>query len=263
MKPAGRFRRLLGAAGAALVVLYATSAMAASATPPSELAEWTAVVIAGDWRAGPGQTTKAFDNGRRDIAKALVGVGFDPSNVLQYSLRPSWPGDDLKVVTSAKTAVSGFIDKARTARDGCLFYVTSHGLPGGVVFGPQLVMTPDMLRRLMVEACPARPSVVVVSACYAGAFLPTMAAPDRMVMTAARRDRASFGCGAKDVHTYFDDCMLQALPKAKGFIALPGAVKACVAAREKATRMRPPSEPQVSVGATFATLPEGLAFAKP
>jgi peptidase C13-like protein len=257
---AGRPPRRLRWLVAGAVLLLIPAAPAASASP---LADWTAVVVAGDWRAGEGKTTKAFDNGRRDVAKALVEAGFTPDNVLQYSLRPRWPGDDSKVVSDAKTAVTGFMAKAETARSGCLFYITSHGLRDGAIFGPDLAMTPDMLRRLMAEACPARPSVVVVSACFSGVFIKPLAAPDRMVLTAARKDRTSFGCGADDIHTYFDDCLIRVMPKIAGFLDLPVAVKACVAARETATRMSPPSQPQVSIGRGFAALADTLAFAKP
>ncbi len=253
--------RLAGALAGSLLLLAAS---APAAEPPHPLAGWAAVVIAGDWRAGPGRSTKAFDNGRRDLARALTAAGFAPSNVLQYSLRPSWPGDDPDVVTSdSRVAVRAFIDKAKTARSGCLFYVTSHGLPDGAIFGPKVLMTPDMLRRLMADACPARPSVVVVSACFSGVFLPALAAPDRLVMTASRRDRSSFGCGAESVRTYFDDCVLKAMAGAAGFLSLPPAVKACVAAREKAEGMSPPSEPQSYVGPAFAKASDAFAFARP
>ena len=56
--------------------------------PEPLFADWAAVVIAGDWRAHNGQPSEVFDNGRREIAKKLVSVGFRPSNILQFSVRP-------------------------------------------------------------------------------------------------------------------------------------------------------------------------------
>ena len=41
-----------------------------------------------------------------------------------------------------------------------------------------------------------------------------------MVVTAARPDRTSFGCGELDHYTYFDDCFLRAIPHAEDFAAL-------------------------------------------
>jgi hypothetical protein len=45
--------------------------------------------------------------------------------------------------------------------------------------------------------------VVVVSACYSGGFIPALRDPDTLVITAARADRASFGCGAESSVTWF------------------------------------------------------------
>ena len=67
-------------------------------------------------------------------------------------------------------------------------------------------------------------------------------------MTAARRDRSSFGCGESDTYPYFDDCVLRSLPASSGFLSLIPRVRACVSSREKAEDMAPPSQPQAFVG---------------
>jgi len=43
----------------------------------------------------------------------------------------------------------------------------------------------------------------VVSACYSGGFIDALKGPTTMVITAARADRTSFGCGSKSDITYF------------------------------------------------------------
>jgi hypothetical protein len=269
VSPGGPLRRLSGAALAAAALLVSVTAACSQPAAPepaaaSPLSDWTAVVFAGDWRASEGEATQAFDNGRRDVARALIQAGFKPANVLQYSLRPPWPGDDRGLVmTDPRKAVDAFMERAKTARSGCLFYLTSHGSPEGANFGPSLVLTPDLLAQLIAGACPDRPAVVVVSACYGGIFLPELAGYDRLVMAAARKDRTSFGCGADDVHTYFDECFLKEMPQAAGFLDLPPKVKACVAAKEKATGMSPPSEPQTSIGPAFSLTARELTFERP
>ena len=40
---------------------------------------------------------------------------------------------------------------------------------------------------------------------------PPMARPNRIVLTAARADRPSFGCGADETYTFFDECLLHSL----------------------------------------------------
>ena len=50
-----------------------------------------------------------------------------------------------------------------------------------------------------------RHKVVVISACYSGIFIPRLANPDILVITAADADHPSFGCQDKAKWTYFGD----------------------------------------------------------
>jgi hypothetical protein len=118
-------------------------------------------------------------------------------------------------------------------------------------------LTPRQLARMVDRGCGARPTVVVVSACFSGAFVPALAGRNRLIITAARRDRSSFGCGQTDRYPYFDECVLSVWPRVDGFVALGRAASACVAARERREHVGPPSEPQLRVGTQIAaTLPK-------
>ena len=81
-----------------------------------------------------------------------------------------------------------------------------------------------------------------------------------MVLTAARRDRTSFGCGESDKYPYFDDCFLSSIDQAQDFPALAGATRECVRRREAAERVSPPSEPQVFIGAELRPVLPLYAF---
>ena len=142
---------------------------------------------------------------------------------------------------------------ASEARGGCLVYFTSHGSPAGVVVGPRL-LSPAGLSQMVDDACGERPTVVIISACFSGVFVPPLSRPDRMVLTAARPDRSSFGCGEADRYPYFDACMLETLPQAHDFAELGRRVQGCVADKEKATGMAPPSEPQLFLGSQLRPL---------
>ena len=233
---------------------------AAGARGP-DFADWAAVVVAGDWRAASGADTEAFDNARRDVSAALVRAGFSPANLRQYSVRPQRPGDDPAVVVEANAVPKGFLDLAARARGGCLFYVTSHGSPYGAIFGPSHTLSPPLLDRLLTEACGERPTVAVISACYSGVFVETLSRPNRMILTAARRDRSSFGCSERDKYPYFDACVLETLPQSRDFLALSHRVKACVARREAEQGLAPPSEPQTAIGAEAQLTLPFLRFA--
>lgn len=152
---------------------------------------------------------------------------------------------------------------ARRATAGCLLYFTSHGSPAGIVFGPEGMIGPPYMDRLIDSWCGTRPTVVIVSACFSGVFVPALAQTNRMVMTAARRDRSSFGCSEDDTYPYFDACVLESLDHAVDFLGLSQRTTACVNRREREGGLRPPSEPQTYVGAQMQTLLPFLRFASP
>jgi hypothetical protein len=114
------------------------------------------------------------------------------------------------------------------------------------------VVGPEKISAVVGNACGSKPSVVVMSACFSGQFVPTLEGDNRVVITAARPDRTSFGCGESDHYTFFDDCFLRALPLTGDFALLGGKVQECVAFREEQMQATPPSEPQVSVGKNVA-----------
>jgi hypothetical protein len=99
---------------------------------------------------------------------------------------------------------------------------------------------------------PFKWKVVVVNACYSGGFVPPLQGAGTLVMTAARTDRSSFGCGTDSDITYFGRAWLvdglnhtadfmEAFRQASGEIAQ-------WEAKDKLT----PSEPQMSAGAGIA-----------
>ena len=218
---------------------------------PDPFANWAAVVVAADWRAGNGKPTAAFENARRDVTAALVRSGFRPENLRSYSVEPRAAGVD---ETTARNVFTGLARLARQAPDGCLVYFTSHGSPEGIIFGRNGQLPPPALARLLDLTCRDRPTVVMISACFSGVFVPALAAPDRLVVTAARRDRSSFGCGEDDVYPFFDGCVLESFPRSPDFLALGRAVQACVARRETELKLSPASEPQISAGARIRPL---------
>ena len=154
-----------------------------------------------------------------------------------------------------QTVANALWDLSNRTSAGCLVYITSHGSSDGVLIG-NVVVTPDALATMVSNACGERPTVAIVSACFSGVFVPELAAPHRLVLTTARPDRTSFGCGQTFKYTVFDECVLQEFPASHDFPGLASLVQACVAAREKKEKVSPPSEPQLSIGAgVIAGLP--------
>lgn len=235
------FARLVGLLAGLLL------AHPAPAAADSMFSDWSAVVVAGDWHAHSGGPSEAFDNARRDVSQALEQAGFAAQNLRQFSVRPERYKEAGLQKSAPQAIYNTLVDLTAHAQGGCLVYFSSHGAPDGVVVDQQF-LPPGVLAAMLDQTCGKRPTVVIISACFSGVFVPPLASANRMVLTAARPDRSSFGCGEADKYPYFDQCVLESMPGAANFLALGRAVQACVAARETKEGMKPPSEPQLFVG---------------
>ena len=236
----------LGAAGAAGLLLHQPAPARAVEAAPSNVTDfsnWAVLLVAGDYRAHSGAPSKVFDNARRDLATAFAKIGFKRSNMAQFSV----DYDDGTEHVAIPDIANDLEALTRRARGGCLIYFTSHGAPTGMVMG-DVLLSPAQMRDMVNASCGSRPSVIVMSSCYSGQFVAPLQGENRIILTAARPDRTSFGCGEMDHYTFFDDCFLRALPMAGDFPSLGGLVQQCVAQREVQMKASPPSEPQVSVG---------------
>jgi hypothetical protein len=258
-------KRALGVLVGVIVLAMAGSAPAA---PKKAFADWVAVVVAGDYAGAHGEgDTEAFDNARRDVAKALVErMGFAPANVREFSVRPEryTPRPGVSTLFNIQNNLQSLASKAK---GGCLFYYTSHGAQYGAFLNAAnqedgTIIFPTVMAELINSACPGRPTIVVISTCFSGVNLPAVQKDDRLVMTAARRDRSSFGCGQQNTYPYFDQCFLESAQAVNDFAALPAAVGACVSRMERETGMSPPSEPQVWIGSAIKPLLPLYAFPK-
>lgn len=94
--------------------------------------------------------------------------------------------------------------------------------------------------------------VVVVNACYSGGFVPDLRGPGTLVLTAARTDRSSFGCGSDSDITYFGKAWLvDALNKTDNFVDAFQLAKRDITTWEQQDKLTP-SEPQIDIGAGIA-----------
>jgi hypothetical protein len=142
--------------------------------------------------------------------------------------------------------------------EGCLVFITSHGGRNGVLMRDDLdnrqMLDPSALGRILDQGCGQAPTVAIVSACFSGIFLGSVTeAPNRIILTAARDDRTSFGCGHEEQFTYFDGCLFEAWPRSQTWQALFKEADACVRRKEDGLGYKH-SEPQAYFGAAVANL---------
>lgn len=98
-----------------------------------------------------------------------------------------------------------------------------------------------------------RPTLVLLSACYSGSLIPAVAAPHRIVLTAASADRSSFGCNFNSRNTFFIEELLGPVTATSvGFEQHVRDTWMRIAQREKELNYGPPSNPQMSVGEQMA-----------
>jgi hypothetical protein len=212
---------------------------------------WAVIVVAGDWHAEDGGPSKAFDNSRRDVSAELRQIGFDDAYMMQFSVRPDLDNDTHPMPSTTQGIGDELALLTSETPSGCILYFSTHGAPQGMLLG-NTIFSPAALAGIVGGTCGTRPTVIIISACYSGVFVPALEGDNRMVMTAARPDRTSFGCTQDARYPYFDTCVVQNLPGAHDFPTLADRVKACVQKREQETGMSPPSEPQVSIGRDVA-----------
>ena len=141
--------------------------------------------------------------------------------------------------------------------------MTSHGSPSGFYIRNGASITPKLLDSILDRACGDRPTVVLVSACYSGIFVnKTMQKPNRIILTAAREDRTSFGCSPENEYTYWDGCLIDSLPASESWKSLYGNIQQCVKRKESRGRFIP-SLPQAYFGQQVSDLkiPKGVTDA--
>jgi hypothetical protein len=225
----------------------ATATFAADA--PAAM-HYKAVLIAGDWSAA------AFDHATAAMQQRLLARQVVPADLQRLSAARGVAGRN-GVQSSTLGHVLADIEHMHPgAGEGCFVFATSHGAyNAGLVLVPsQDFLTPAALDHALDVGCGNAPTVVIISACFSGSFakLP-MARANRVILTAARDDRTSFGCGAGFQYTVYDRCLLQAVDRSAAWPAAYEMIKACVATQEKVYQVKA-SEPQASFGDAVAGL---------
>jgi hypothetical protein len=231
----------------ALCLLSSQSAVTALA------GNWQVVLAAGD------DAEPVFDNATRALERRLRAAGVPAANIHRLSASRAEIGGEVEPA-DAETLLRRIAALPARPGDRCLVFLTSHGERGAGLWlaRSDRALRPDELARALSGGCAAAPTVVIVSACYSGGFVAgKMAQPNRIILTASRRERPSFGCQVQRTYNFFDQCLLGALPKAGSWRAVFTGAKACVGRMERALRARP-SDPQAYFGRAAANLDLGF-----
>jgi len=158
--------------------------------------------------------------------------------------------------SNLESTLDGVASAMKPDEDVLVLYMTSHGDEDHnllVDMDPiplDQIGAPDLAG--ILKKRPFKWKVVIVNACYSGGFVPDLRAPGTLVLTAARADRSSFGCGSDSDMTYFGKAWLvDALNKTDNFVDAFQLAKNDIAGWENEDKLTP-SEPQIDMGSGIA-----------
>ena len=199
-----------------------------------------------------------------DLAARTIGTRYavgDRSVALVNDAR-DLRGAPLASLSALKYALRGLAAKMNVDRDVLFLSISSHGSedPAIAVSNADLPFDDftdeDLAQALQQSGIKWR--VVIISACYAGAFIEALKNPQTIVITAAAADRTSFGCGSDSDLTYFGAAFYRdALPDARTLRDAFEKAKEAISQRERREHVDA-SRPQAYFGTELTSKLEHL-----
>jgi hypothetical protein len=162
-------------------------------------------------------------------------------------------GAPLASVSGLRYALRGLGARMNLDRDVLFLSVSSHGVRDAAIAVsnsrlPLDDLTDEDLGKALAESG-IRWRVIIISACYAGAFIDSLKNPQTIVIAAAAADRTSFGCSNDRDLTYFGEAFYRdALPGSRTLRGAFEKAAAAIDAREHREHVDP-SKPQAYFGA--------------
>jgi hypothetical protein len=181
--------------------------VAGLASPTKDATNVYAIGVAG-W-ADQDVFLKELDGGLAVIGDILPIKGHTLRLVNNRETLDTLPLADPRNFAAAVHAIGAVMNKND---DVLLLLLTSHGEPSG--FGLRLPdqaigeLTPQQVATAL-DSEGIKNRVVIVSACFAGVFVPPLATDDTIVLTAADAKSTSFGCAPQRDWTYFGDALFR------------------------------------------------------
>jgi hypothetical protein len=183
---------------AALVALMLTAGLSVSPARAIEDARKVGVVSFGLY--GDQGVFRAEATG----AAQVVANRFETGAIDVHFNSKKGGGATIEALARSLQVAAGGLD---AEKDVLFLILTSHGSPDGLAVKAgrlEQTLSPSRLAEMLAKTG-VRHKVVVISACYSGVFIPRLASPDVLVITAADADHSSFGCQDSAKWTYFGD----------------------------------------------------------
>ena len=189
------------------------------------------------------------------ILREHFGLEADHSIILSAGtgtgVQRNYPAATPENVSAAIGQVGSIIDPNE---DLVVVFFTSHGSPDGSMAMRETnrlggALRPANMRDLLAQAGITH-RVVIVSACFSGAFIPPLMDDNTIVLTAAAPNRTSFGCQPSRDWTFFGDAYFgHAIRGGADLVGGFDQAKTLIEQWEREQNLSPPSNPQRFIGA--------------
>lgn len=194
---------------------------------------------------------KAF---RNDVLAAeKLAKQIDPNALILKLANPArdqasdWPQATLENFELVMTKMA----EVARPQDRVMLLISTHANPGTLNINIAGKNAAPLTARTLSDALAPlakTPTLVVLSACYSGAFLEPLRAPNRVVLTATDVHKTSFKCQYPGEHTFFADALFnQAGAEQLSITDWMGAAQKSIQTQEKRKRLAA-SAPKMFVG---------------
>lgn len=154
--------------------------------------------------------------------------------------------------SNLEAGLDGFARVMHPDQDILLLYIASHGSEDHTLLVDMDPLPLDQIGTADLAGILAirhfKWKVLVINACYSGGFIKPLQGAGTLVLTAARADRSSFGCGSESDITYFGHAWLvDALNHTDNFVDAFHRASGEISQWETQDKLTP-SIPQIAIG---------------
>lgn len=193
-------------------------------------------------------------------AGARFARQLDPDAVLVTQVNPTLFGGDDEPLADRSNVEHALAELGRLARaqDEVVLLLSSHGAPNLLALNignrDDAPLKGSELRQWL-QPLQGKPTLLLLSACFSGSLIDTLKTADRIILTAAARNRNSFGCNFEADGTWFIQGLLPTqLDLSQSLAELMKSARTTVAQREERLHVGLPSQPQAFVGNDVRTV---------
>jgi Peptidase C13 family len=202
--------------------------------------------------------SKAF---RQDVLLAAKAVQSMDAQAIVFKLANPVLGQEADLPYATRENIEQVIDElGRLARpqDKIVLLLSTHGNKeilavnaGNQDYG--VVSAADLQKWL--RKLNGKPVVLALSACYSGSFITPLKNANRIILTAADKDRSSFGCNYQSTNTFFvEEAFGASFDLQKSLLEVFESARTNIDKKEKRMGLSPASNPQVEVGSSLKKL---------